>query len=66
MVFYPPPMWSVADFERPRILWLHFTPVVDPRRRNIGVSEPFLDLGNVGIVIEALVAAMARSPWAPI
>ena len=33
---------------------------------DVGIAEPFLDLGDVGLVVEGMVAAVARSAWAPI
>jgi hypothetical protein len=40
---------STALFERRRILRLHFTPVVDACSCNVGMAEPFLDFGDVGV-----------------
>ena len=28
--------------------------IVDPRRCNVGMAEPFLDLGDIGVVIERI------------
>jgi hypothetical protein len=46
------PTYLIVDLERWRILRLHFVPVIDPRRRNISVAQPFLDLSDIGVVIE--------------
>ena len=40
--------------------------IIDPGGGDVGVAEPLLDLGDVGLVIERMVAAVARSAWAPI
>ena len=45
---------SVAYFERRRVFRLHFAPIVNAGSGNIGVSEPFLDLGYVGVVVEGV------------
>ena len=44
----------IADLECRRILRLHFTPVIYSSRRNIGVAEPFLNLGHVRVVIQRI------------
>jgi hypothetical protein len=40
--------------------------IVDARGGDIGVAKPFLHLGDVGLVIERIGAAVARSAYAPI
>jgi hypothetical protein len=42
----------VPDPERRAVLRPHFTPVVEPCRRNIRVAKPLLDLGDVGLTRE--------------
>ena len=46
--------WSVGDFERWAILRPGATMIVDTRGGNIGMPEPFLHLGDVGLVIERI------------
>jgi hypothetical protein len=51
--------WTLGNIQR--------TMIGVPRRRDFRVTEPFLHFSDVGgIVIEALVAAVARKAWAPI
>jgi hypothetical protein len=44
----------VADFECRRVLGLHFAPIIDASGGDIGVAEPFLDLGDVGFVVQGV------------
>ena len=37
-----------------RVLRLHLAPIINAGRRNVGVPEPFLDLSDVGVVIERI------------
>ena len=55
---------SVADPERGAVLGPALAPVVEAGGADVGVAEPVLDAGDVGLVLEgALVAAEARSAW---
>jgi hypothetical protein len=45
---------SVADLECRRVLRFHFTPIINSGGRNIGVTQPFLNLGDVGFVIQGI------------
>jgi hypothetical protein len=42
----------VVDFECRRILGFHLAAIVDASGGDVGVSEPFLHLGDVGVMIE--------------
>src|SRR5712692_8494434 len=42
----------VSDPERRTILRPHFAPVIEPRRRDVGMAEPLLHLGDIGLVVE--------------
>ena len=42
----------VAHLEGRRILWPHFPPVINPRRRDIRMPEPLLHLSDVGVMVE--------------
>ena len=42
----------ISDPKRRAVLGPHLAPVVEPRRRDVGVAEPFLDLGDVGFMRE--------------
>lgn len=48
---YTRPGALIAHFKSRRILGLNFTPVVNAGRRYVGMPEPFLDLGDVRIVV---------------
>ncbi len=45
---------SIHDLEGRAVLWPHFSAVVDVRGRNVGMSQPFLDLGDVGLVFQCV------------
>lgn len=45
---------SVAHFKCRRIFGFHFASIVDPGGRNIRVAQPFLDLREIGIVVEGV------------
>ena len=45
---------SVTDFKGRRILRLHLAPVIDACGSDVGMAEPFLDLGDVGVVVEGV------------
>jgi len=42
------------DFECRAILRQHFPPVVDARGGETGMSQPLLDLGDVGLMVKRL------------
>jgi len=44
----------IAHLEGRRVLGLHFAPVVDAGGGDVGVTEPLLDLGDVGLVVERI------------
>jgi hypothetical protein len=46
------PRRSVAHLKRRRVFRLHFAPIIDSSGGDVGVAERFLNLGNVGVVIE--------------
>ena len=50
----PTRMELITHFKGRRVFRLHFAPVVDSGGRDIGVAQPFLDLGNIGFVIEGV------------
>ena len=52
MVESTPPL--INNLERRAVLRPSLAVVVDPRRRNIRVPQPLLDLGDVGLVIERI------------
>jgi hypothetical protein len=37
--------------ERPTVIGPGLSVIVDPRRRNVGVPEPLLHLGGIGLVV---------------
>jgi len=43
---------SIADFERRRVLRPIFAPIVEARRRDVGVTQPLLHFGDVRLVLE--------------
>jgi hypothetical protein len=47
-------MESIAHFKGRRILGLHFAPVIDACCRNVGMPQPFLDLGDVGFMVKGV------------
>ena len=42
----------IRDLKRRAILWPRFAVIVDAGGGNVGVPEPFLHLGEVGLVVE--------------
>ncbi len=47
---FPEVIYSIPDPKRRTILGSCFAPVVEPRRRNIRVAEPLLDLSDIGLM----------------
>jgi len=45
---------SNNSLERQQVLGLHFTSIIDSRGCNVGMTQPFLDLGDIGFVIEVI------------
>jgi hypothetical protein len=45
---------SVAHFKGRRIFRLHLAPIINPGCCNVGVPQPFLDFGNVGVVVKRI------------
>jgi hypothetical protein len=45
---------SIPHSKRRTILWPRFASVVKPRSGDVGMAEPFLDLGDVGLVREGI------------
>src|SRR3954454_233547 len=45
---------SITDLKRGTVLWPRAPVIVDPRRGDVGVTEPLLHLGDVGLVIECV------------
>jgi hypothetical protein len=43
---------SVIDLERRAVLGPRLAVIVDARRGDVGVAEPFLDLGDVSLVVQ--------------
>src|SRR5271168_2564510 len=44
----------IADFKRRRVFGLHFAPIINSGRRNIGMPQPFLDFGDVRFMVEGI------------
>jgi hypothetical protein len=51
----------ISDPECRTILRPSLAPIVEPRGGDVGVAEPLLNLGDIGLVGEGLVAAVARN-----
>ena len=49
-----PGLASIGDFERRAILRPRSPVIVDARGGDVGVTEPLLHLGDVGLVIERI------------
>jgi hypothetical protein len=47
-------MESITHFKGGRVFRLHFAPIVDSGGGDIGVTQPFLHLGDIGVVIEGV------------
>jgi hypothetical protein len=41
----------IRYLERPTVIGPGLSVIVDPRRRNVGVPEPLLHLGGIGLVV---------------
>jgi len=44
--------WSIGHLERRTVLWPRSAVIVDAGGGDVGVAEPFLNLGDVGLMIE--------------
>jgi hypothetical protein len=56
----------IGDLEGRAVLRPRLAMVVDARRRDVGVAEPFLDLGDVRLMIERVRCRCGAQAWAPI